>query len=509
MKRFCLPLIAALLLSSCSSYEIRPGPPAAIPHESSPLRLKVGLFSPTSIFDDSEEGGSFDFGDNLVTMLRQANLFGNVQYPLPPSDSEALDNVDLQIDSKFIYKSTRDPHHGRKEAIVTALTCTVVGLLFHPLVNFSDSFSTVGQLVVKDRRGNILKQYDEQQVVFSSQTYLGEVYGWVAGRESSCKGVSAKLVEDLVKDRAFFKSLETAASPQREQAAAAQRRSLPQSEGDGSGQAQKGAQAISGIRSDVDEAGTRLSERPDDFAIVVGIEKYSNDLPDAEFAEHDARAVKNHLLALGYPERNIKLLTGQRATYTGMSSYIEDWLPRNVKADSRVFFYFSGHGAPDPDSGQAYLVPSDGNPNFLDKSAYPLKKLYGNLNALKAKQVIVALDSCFSGAGGRSVLAQGARPLVSKVDTAAPSGGKLTIFAAASANGITTTLEDQGHGIFTYYFLKGLGGEAKDDSGVISARGLYDYLKPKVQDAASRQNRDQTPVLEGAGQDSELVRFNQ
>jgi hypothetical protein len=261
------------------------------------------------------------------------------------------------------------------------------------------------------------------------------------------------------------------------------------------------------IRSDVDSPQERLEENSGDFAVVVGIEKYSNDLPDAQFAEHDAAAVKNHLLALGYPERNIKILTGQRATYTGMSSYIEDWLPRNVKEDSRVFFYFSGHGAPDPDSGQAYLVPSDGNPNFLGKSAYPLKKLYSNLNGLKAKQVMVALDSCFSGAGGRSVLAQGARPLVSKVDTAAPSNGKLTIFAAASANEITTTLEDQGHGIFTYYFLKGLGGEAKDDSGVISAQGLYDYLKPKVQDAASRQNRDQTPVLEGAGQDSELVRF--
>jgi hypothetical protein len=262
------------------------------------------------------------------------------------------------------------------------------------------------------------------------------------------------------------------------------------------------------IRSDVDSPQERLGEDSDDFAVVVGIEKYSNDLPDAQFAEHDARAVKNHLLALGYPERNIKFLTGQRATLSGLASYIEDWLPRNVKDDSRVFFYFSGHGAPDPDSGQAYLVPSDGDPNFLDKSAYPLKRLYSNLNALKAKQVIVALDSCFSGAGGRSVMAKGTRPLVNKIDIDLASDGKLILFAASSAKETSSTLEDQGHGIFTYYFLKGLGGEAKDGSGVISARGLYDYLKPKVQDAASRQNRDQTPVLEGAGQDSELARFN-
>ncbi|MDD5629194.1 MAG: caspase family protein [Elusimicrobia bacterium] len=256
----------------------------------------------------------------------------------------------------------------------------------------------------------------------------------------------------------------------------------------------------------VDQPAYHLTERPDDFAVVVGIEKYSNDLPDAQFAERDAAAVKAHLLALGVPERNIKSLTGQRATLSGLASYLQDWLPRNVKDDSRVFFYFSGHGAPDPESGQAFLVPSDGNANFLKTTGYPVKKLYANLNALKAKQVIVALDSCFSGAGGRSVLAKGSRPLVNKVDTSIGSEGKIVLFTAASANEITSSLDDQGHGIFTYYFLRGLGGAAQGADGAITARGLYDYLKPKVQDAAARQNRDQTPVLEGAV-DGELAHF--
>ena len=258
-------------------------------------------------------------------------------------------------------------------------------------------------------------------------------------------------------------------------------------------------------RSDVDQPAVKLAEHPDDYAVVVGIERYSNELPDARFAEHDATAVKNHLLALGYPERNIKFLIGQRATGTSLASYIEDWLPRNVKPEGRVFFYFSGHGAPS-ESGQAYIVPWDGDPNFLDKSAYPLKKLYAQLGSLKAKQVIVALDSCFSGAGGRSVLAEGARPLVSKVDTSVVPGSRIILFAAASSNGMTATLKDQGHGIFTYYFLKGLGGAAKGEDGAITARRLYDYLKPKVQDAAARQNRDQTPVLEGV-MDGEIAHY--
>lgn len=259
------------------------------------------------------------------------------------------------------------------------------------------------------------------------------------------------------------------------------------------------------FQSDIDNPRSRGTEQPDDFAFVIGIEKYSNDLPDAQFAERDAHTVKKHLLAMGFPERNIKFLAGSKASKGNIEAYLEDWLARNVKEKSRVFFYFSGHGAPEPETGQAYLLPWDGNPNFLNKTAYPVKRLYTALNSLKSKQIIVALDSCFSGAGGRSLLAEGARPLVSKVDTAMPAGDKIVLFAAASPTEITSTLKEQGHGIFTYYFLKGLDGDAKDPSGAVTARGLYDYLKPKVQDAANRQNRDQTPVLEGAVQ-GEIIR---
>ena len=72
-----------------------------------------------------------------------------------------------------------------------------------------------------------------------------------------------------------------------------------------------------------------------------------------------------------------------------------------------------------------------------------------------------------------------------------PVGGRKgqSIHAAASSTQITTTLQDKGHGIFTYYFLKGL-----DGSGT-TAKKLYEYLKPMVQDEAHRQNREQTPTL--------------
>lgn len=248
------------------------------------------------------------------------------------------------------------------------------------------------------------------------------------------------------------------------------------------------------ISSDVDNPKYKNVENINDFALVIGVEKYS-DLPEAQFAERDAESVKNHLLALGYPSRNIIQLAGNKAVKSALEKYLEDWLPKNVKQESQVFFYFSGHGAPDTKTGEAYLVPWDGDANFLERTAYPMKRLYEKLNALNVKQVVVALDTCFSGAGGRSVLAKGVRPLVTKIDTGITGNQKMISFSASNANEISGTVEDQGHGAFTYYFLKGLNGAAADKNGSVTIKALYDYLVPNVQDTARRQNRDQTPQL--------------
>lgn len=234
------------------------------------------------------------------------------------------------------------------------------------------------------------------------------------------------------------------------------------------------------------------SERPDDLAVIVGIESYSDIASKASYAERDADAFKAHVRALGVPERNIVLLKGSKAGKASLEKNLDAWLPRLAKADRRVYFFFSGHGAPDVKTGQAYLVPWDGDPNFLDSTAYPVAKLYKTLGALPAKQVLVAMDSCFSGAGGRSVLASGARPLVGKIDTGAVPA-KITVLAASASNEISGSLDDKGHGAFTYFLLQGL------DSGKTTPKALSDYLTPRVQDEARRLNRDQTPQLQGDG----------
>jgi uncharacterized caspase-like protein len=141
-------------------------------------------------------------------------------------------------------------------------------------------------------------------------------------------------------------------------------------------------------------------------------------------------------------------------------------------------------------------VPYDGDPSFIDETGYPLKRLYEKLGKLQAKEVIVALDSCFSGAGGRSVLAKGARPLVMTMESLAISQ-KVAVFSAASGDQISSTYEEKGHGLFTYFILKGLKGEGDTNGdGKIEMGELFEYIKPQVERIARKTyNNEQSPQL--------------
>lgn len=254
--------------------------------------------------------------------------------------------------------------------------------------------------------------------------------------------------------------------------------------------------------SDVDRLPVaRNAKKKNAYAVVVGIGKYREKLPAADYADKDAELVGEYLTkVLGYPEENVIVRLNDRATRTDLVKYFEEWLRNNVEPGASVFVYYSGHGTPNAKSGEAFLVPYDGDPTFVDSTAYPLKQLYAALDKLPAKDVTVVLDSCFSGAGGRSVLAKGARPMVLTIDKPAQASGKTVVLAASGGDEISNSYEDKGHGLLTYYFLKGLQGDADaNKDGGIEMAELFDYVKPNVQRIARKQyNTEQTPQLMGS-----------
>ena len=256
------------------------------------------------------------------------------------------------------------------------------------------------------------------------------------------------------------------------------------------------------IKSDVDELPViKTKSNKNAYAVVVGIEQYRQKLPKADFAVQDAHTVADYLTkVLGYPEENVITLLNDRASYVDLAKYFEKWLPNNVENGSSVFIYFSGHGAPNPNTGDAYLVPYDGDPSFIAETGYSLKRMYDALGKLPAKEIVVALDSCFSGAGGRSVIAKGARPLVMNLQSNMALSKNITVMSASSGEQISSTYDEKGHGLFTYFMLKGIKNEdvVKPD-GSIKMDDLFGYIKPQVERIARKQyNNEQTPQLIGA-----------
>jgi hypothetical protein len=253
--------------------------------------------------------------------------------------------------------------------------------------------------------------------------------------------------------------------------------------------------------SDVDTPPAARAARQNRYAVVVGIEQYRGKLPKADFAAHDAKVMGTYLTkTMGFSEENVAVLVNEQATRTDIEKYLEHWLPNRVEKDSTVFIYYSGHGAPNAKTGDAYLVPYDGDPAFVDATGYPLKRLYEHLGKLPAKEVIVLLDSCFSGAGGRSVIAKGMRPMVLSVENPVLAGGRTVVLAASKGDQVSSTYDQKGHGLLTYFFLKGLRGEADaNKDGSVDLAEAYEYLKPQVERTARREyNNDQTPQLLGS-----------
>lgn len=239
-------------------------------------------------------------------------------------------------------------------------------------------------------------------------------------------------------------------------------------------------------------------DRKEAVALVVGIGKYREKaIPEVKYAARDAEVIARYLENVGGISRtNIKVLTDEKATKSDLEAYIGDWLPRRTTSASTVFIYYAGHGTPGPQGSEAFVVPYEGHPDFPSQ-LYPLQKMYDALNKLPAKEVIVMLDSCFSGAKGRSITGEGTRPVSISIENPVLAGGKVMVIAASTGGQMSSDYDKVRHGLFTYYLLRGMRGEAaKTSDGTVHLGGLYEFIKKNVEETASLEmNRDQTPVL--------------
>jgi len=132
------------------------------------------------------------------------------------------------------------------------------------------------------------------------------------------------------------------------------------------------------------------------------------------------------------------------------------------------------------------------------------EKLFSDIAAAKPKSVTVFLDTCYSGKTRSSEYLIASRPTGLKVfKQDIPPG--FTVMTAANAEQQANPLEEAGHGMFSYFLMKGMEGDADaDNDNKITAGELHAYVRENVQ---AKSNKNQTPDFEGDA-DRVLVRFN-
>ena len=257
------------------------------------------------------------------------------------------------------------------------------------------------------------------------------------------------------------------------------------------------------LMSDIDDTSKLNSKalNPKKWAVVVGVENYKK-APDVEFAERDALVTKEYFnKLLGVPKENIFYLSNSNATKTELETLLTSTLKNRVSKDDEVYFYFSGHGVP-TNEGDSYLLLNDSDPSTPKISGYSIKKLYEDLGSLKTIKSYAFLDTCFSGGVARGnekdSLLGGTRAIM-KVNDIALAYNNLTVYTATGKDQLSNSFKEQGHGLFTYYMLKGLGGESDSNKdGKIDTEELQNYIKSNVSMQSRKlygESRYQEPTL--------------
>ena len=226
---------------------------------------------------------------------------------------------------------------------------------------------------------------------------------------------------------------------------------------------------------------------PRSYAVIVGISAYKN-LPEnlqLKYAERDAQSIYTILISPeggNFKAENVHILDGAKATLAGVRKEVNEWLPSVAKEDDRVLIYFAGHGF--MYQGKGYLAPYDFDLNRVAETGFPMDELGTTIGTkIHAKSKILLTDACHSGA-------------ISPEDTESLNrtlgGLQKSLFSLTASRASERSFESPelkgGHGVFTYYVVSGMEGEADTDhDGVVTADELSEYVHTQVREYTSEK----------------------
>jgi hypothetical protein len=220
-------------------------------------------------------------------------------------------------------------------------------------------------------------------------------------------------------------------------------------------------------------------------ALVIGNNDYRH-LPDLKSAVNDAREVAA-LLEKRYGFAVTLLQDADRYTILAELNKLRE----RLTAEDNLLIYYAGHGELDQVNSRGHWLPVDAEPGST-ANWIPTTAITDILNILKAKQVLLVVDSCYAGALTRSSMA--------RLATGATDAERLHWLRAVSQKRSRTVLTSGGlepvldagggeHSVFARALLEVL----RSNAEVLDGQGLHREVAARVSYAAGNVGFDQVP----------------
>ncbi|MEA5515899.1 eIF2A-related protein [Nodularia sp. UHCC 0506] len=226
------------------------------------------------------------------------------------------------------------------------------------------------------------------------------------------------------------------------------------------------------------------------WLLLVGVNKYQDKrLPSLRYSAVDCQGLAAALAdaTQGFPQTEERVhhdLTSQLPTLSAVRASLQQ-ITAAAQPQDTILFYFSGHGMLEPNVQQAFLCLTDTQTDDLLHTGLGLQEILQQLGNSQAQTQLVWLDACHSGSltfrNSRSETTAPSLPnptsqMVELLRQRAKQSKGFYALLSCDTNQQSWEFPELGHGVFTYYLMRGLRGEAADSQGLIDADGLYRYV---------------------------------
>lgn len=212
------------------------------------------------------------------------------------------------------------------------------------------------------------------------------------------------------------------------------------------------------------------------WLFVFAVENY-DEADKVDFAKNSAESfTKAMQKRLGISERNSYVFIDDKATASALNDHLDRFL-NNVKTGDSVYFYYSGHGIPDPRSGEAYLLPKDKIVDYVTREdSLKARTVYRKLSDSKAGEVVAFVDACFSGKTDNVSNFKGVAAGLFKTIDIEFDQRKMTILTAGTNQQFSNKHPEQPHRLFSYYLVETLAKEKNLDVNLLHSK-VYSKVK--------------------------------